>query len=137
MQMPGRLILTLSAAVLFLAGGSALFAAEELALAFDPAPSRGEPIAVQLVGSGFLGFALLNWMSRRNRIGGIYARPLALGNMTVFLTAALTLGKAATTEDIPAAAVGLCAVFAFLAASFAWLIIAHDPARVKAPKNAS
>lgn len=137
MQMPGRLILTLSAAFLFLAGGSALFAPEELALAFDPASSRSMPIAVQLIGSGFLGFAILNWMSRGNRIGGIYSRPLALGNLMLFMTAALSLGKAAGAKAVPAAGVGLCAVFAVLAASFAWLIFAHDPTRAEAANNAS
>ena len=126
-RMPGHVILTLSAIVLFIAGGATLFAPEELARALDPSASRGLAVIIQLVGSGFLGFALINWMSRRNKIGGIYARPLGMGNLLLFATAALTLGKAAMAESLPLAAIGVCAVLAVLAASFAWLVFAHDP----------
>lgn len=41
MRMPGRLILTFSALVLFMAGGATLFAPDELARALDPSASRG------------------------------------------------------------------------------------------------
>jgi hypothetical protein len=125
--MPGRLILTFSAIVLFIGGGATLFAPDELARALGPSASRGLAVIIQLAGSGLLGFALTNWMSRRNRIGGIYARPLAMGNLLLFSTAALTLGKAAATDSLPVAATGVCVVLAVLAASFAWLVFAHDP----------
>jgi hypothetical protein len=69
--MPGRLILTFSAIVLFIGGGATLFAPDELARALGPSASRGLAVIIQLAGSGLLGFALTNWMSRRNRIGGI------------------------------------------------------------------
>lgn len=125
--MPGRLILTFSAIVLFIAGGATLFAPDELARALAPGQSRALVAVVQLLGSGFLGFALINWMSRKNRIGGIYARPLGMGNLMLFATLALTLGKAVTAERLPAAAIAICVVPAALAASFAWLVFAHDP----------
>lgn len=126
-QMPGRLILSFSAIVLFIAGGATLFAPDELARAIDPSASHSASVIVQLLGSGFLGFALVNWMSRRNRIGGIYARPLGMGNLLLFATAALTLGKGAVAENLPAAGIGLCLVPALVAGSFAWLVFAHDP----------
>src|SRR5439155_9051231 len=59
--MPGRLILTFSAIVLFVAGGATLFAPDELARALDPSASRTLAVVIQLVGSGFLGFAVINW----------------------------------------------------------------------------
>ena len=127
--MPGRLILTFSAIVLFFAGGATLFAPDELARALDQSASRSLAVIIQLVGSGLLGFAVTNWMSRRNRIGGIYARPLAMGNLLLFVTAALTLGKAAVAEKLPTASIGVCAVLTALAASFAWLVFAYDPVR--------
>jgi hypothetical protein len=125
--MSGRLILSFSAIFLFIAGGATLFAPGELARAFDPTGSRALPVTVQLIGSGFLGFALMNWMSRRNRIGGIYARPLGMGNLLLFATAALTVGKAAAARNLPAAGMGVCMVLAMLAVSFAWLVFVHDP----------
>lgn len=125
--MPGRLILTASAIVLAIAGAAALFAPDELARMLGAAPSPVLSTAIQLVGSGFLGFAALNWMSRGNRIGGIYARPLGIGNLLLFTTAALTLGRAAAGGQLPHAGWVACAVLGMLAAGFAWLVFVHDP----------
>ena len=134
--MLGRVILTLSAFALFISGAAALFAPDEVARLVDPAASSALPVAIQLIGGSQLGFALLNWMSRRNRIGGIYARPIGLGNLMLFTTSALTLGKAASVGHLPVALIGAGAVFGVLAASFAWLIFAHDPVSEAAAKIA-
>ena len=125
--MHGRLILTSSAIILFLLGAAAQFAAEEVGHLLDPAASRGLVVAVQLAGSGMLGFAALNWMSRGVRIGGIYGRPLGIGNLLLFVTAALTLGRASWADGLPIALSGLAGVFAVLALAFAWLVFANDP----------
>lgn len=125
--MPGRLILTFSAIALFFAGGAALFAPQEVAGLLDSSQSRIIPVVIQLFGGTLLGFAVLNWMSRRNRIGGIYGRPLGLSNLTLFATAALTLGKVASVGSSPVTILGACAVLAMLAGSFAWLVFVHDP----------
>lgn len=127
--MSARSILTVSALVLALGGTTTLFAPNELARALDPAASPALAAAIQIAGSGLLGFAMLNWMSRRNRIGGIYGRPLALGNLLLFAAAALSLGKAVSNGSLPTSGYGLCAVLAGLAGAFAWLIFAHDPLR--------
>jgi hypothetical protein len=50
---------------------------------------------IQLTGALYLGFAFMNWMAKTVLIGGIYARPLAIGNFTHFLVGALALVKAA------------------------------------------
>jgi hypothetical protein len=49
------------------------------------------------MGALYLGFAILNWMARSVMIGGIYARPIALGNFLHFavLTTAAWKGIAA------------------------------------------
>jgi hypothetical protein len=133
--MQGRIILTLSGFVLFIGGGAALFAPQELARLVDPAASDGMPLAIQLVGCALLGFASLNWMSRRNRIGGIYARPIGIGNLVLFATGALAIGKHAAAREPSIGLVALCGVFAALAASFAWLVFAHDPLTEQPTKN--
>jgi uncharacterized membrane protein YidH (DUF202 family) len=125
--MPGRLILTLSASALFISGMAALFAPDEIARLLDSVASSSLPVVIQLIGGSLLGFALLNWMSRRNRIGGVYARPIGLGNLMFFTTAALTLGKAASKGHLPLALMAAGSMFGLLAASFAWLVFAHDP----------
>jgi hypothetical protein len=36
---------------------------------------------------------MMNWTAKANLIGGIYARPLAIGNLTHFVIGALALSK--------------------------------------------
>ena len=59
------------------------------------APDNATVLLVQMAGAVYLGFAMLNWMARGILIGGIYARPVALGNFLHFVMVAITLTKAA------------------------------------------
>jgi hypothetical protein len=49
---------------------------------------------VQISGALYVGFAVMNWMAKTVLIGGIYARPLAMGNFAHFIIAAIALIKA-------------------------------------------
>jgi len=51
------------------------------------------PLLVQMMGAMYLGFAMMNWMAKTVLIGGIYARPLAMGNLLHFMIGALALIK--------------------------------------------
>ena len=51
-------------------------------------------LLVQICGALYLGFAALNWMARANIIGGIYSRPVALGNFLHFAVVGVVLLKA-------------------------------------------
>jgi hypothetical protein len=53
------------------------------------------PVLLQLLGATYLGFAALNWMARGNLIGGIYSRPVAIGNLMHFIVGGMALLKAA------------------------------------------
>jgi hypothetical protein len=65
---------------------------EILALAGAPAAPR-LVMLIQLAGAMALAWAILNWMSRGQRLGGIYNRPLALANVLHFATGSVTLLK--------------------------------------------
>ncbi len=54
-------------------------------------------VLVQIIGALYLGFAMMNWMAKTVLIGGIYARPLAVGNFAHFMIGALALLKFAFT----------------------------------------
>lgn len=125
--MVGEIILSLSAAVLLLMGGAGMFAAPEVASWLGASDPGATALVVQLAGCGMLGFALQNWLSRKNRIGGIYARPLGLANLLLFAGAALSIGKAVASKNLPMGWLLLLASFAGLAIGFAWLIFLHDP----------
>ena len=51
-------------------------------------------LLIQITGALYLGFAVMNWMAKTVLIGGIYARPLCMGNCLHFMVAGLALLKA-------------------------------------------
>ena len=48
---------------------------------------------LQLLGSLYLGFGMLNWMAKGVAIGGIYNKPIAIGNFMHFGVGAIALLK--------------------------------------------
>jgi hypothetical protein len=106
-----------SAAIAFAAAGLACtFAPRELlaaAGAGDKA-AAGLVLGVQALGAAWLGFALLDWHARGAPFGGIYGRPVALGNFLHFTVIAMALAKQAWAVPVMP---GIAA--AVLAAGFA------------------
>ncbi len=79
-----------SAVMLGVAGIAAIFAPAELLSSIglgDIAP----PVLVQLLGALYFAFAMTTWTAKDNAIGGIYSRPLALGNFAHFMIGTLVL----------------------------------------------
>ena len=56
--------------------------------------STMDPLFIQLLGALYFAFGMVNWMAKGSLIGGIYARPIAIGNLTHFMIGALALLKA-------------------------------------------
>ncbi|HXM99528.1 MAG TPA: hypothetical protein VN982_13720 [Candidatus Dormibacteraeota bacterium] len=85
----------LLSAALFLAlfGLSCLFVPATLLARVGTMPQWPALTGVQLLGSIFLGFAALNWFSRRTPAGGIYSRPLVVGNFMHFGCGAMVCAK--------------------------------------------
>ena len=54
---------------------------------------------VQITGALYLGFAIMNWMAKTVLIGGIYARPLGMGNCIHFTVAAIALLKSSLVSS--------------------------------------
>ena len=52
-------------------------------------------LILQILGALYLGFSYLNWMSKNSLIGGIYNKPLLIGNLLHFLTSSMALIKLA------------------------------------------
>ena len=81
-----------------LLGVAASFIPQELLNGIGLPSTPLSALGVQIAGALYLGFAMMNWMSRTVVIGGIYARPLAMGNFSHFAIAALALMKAASAN---------------------------------------
>ena len=115
--------IAVSAVFLFLAGVAMLFAPVEIAHAAGlPMESRW---VIALLAALYLGFAMANWMAKDSAIGGIYQRPLALGNFAHFFIGALSLIKLATSGLLFAS---VTAVYILFALFFGWLVFVSSPA---------
>ena len=83
--------MTLSAAVLGIAGIILIFFPQEISNYISVTGSS--QVMLQILGSLYFGFAMLNWTAKANLIGGIYSRPVAIGNFSHFLIGGLALAK--------------------------------------------
>ncbi|MGZ8780508.1 MAG: hypothetical protein ACXW31_11325 [Thermoanaerobaculia bacterium] len=90
-----KVLLTTSALAMGIAGIAGSFLPAELLRALDVASDGALPVFVQLLAALLFAFAMVNWTARGSLIGGIYNRPVAIGNLTHFVVGALALVKAA------------------------------------------
>ena len=94
-----KLLMSGSAIVLGVAGILLSFLPNEI-LEYTGAGSVSTfSVILQLLGAAYLGFAMLNWMARGNLIGGIYSRPIAIGNLMHFIVGGLALLKTANSSQ--------------------------------------
>jgi hypothetical protein len=120
-----RLLMRASAAFLGLLGASATFLPQEILARAGAPPVGAGVVLVQIAGALYLGFALLNWMAQGNLIGGIYSRPVAVGNLGHFAIAGLSLLKAVLGgQRLPEIVVGTVAYLLF-AVLFALVVFRH------------
>jgi len=89
-----KLLMSLSALFMVALGLLASFLPQEIAAHLGAPPGSGIVLIIQIGGALYLGFAILNWTAKAILIGGIYSRPVALGNFLHFAVVAITLLKA-------------------------------------------
>jgi hypothetical protein len=117
-----RQLLIASSAALALSGGVATFAPVELLNRLGVTATGPVVIIVQLLGALYLAFAMTNWTAKGAPIGGIYSRPISLGNQLHFTVGAIALGKYAGTHGGTPVLLVLLATYAVFAVGF-WLLI--------------
>ena len=88
-----RALMSVSAAFTAVVGLAMSFIPQELLRYQGLIPETTTVVLVQVTGALYLAFAMLNWLSRGNIIGGIYARPLTLANFLHFAVVAIVLVK--------------------------------------------
>jgi Na+-driven multidrug efflux pump len=88
-----------TAVLLGTAGILLSFLPDEISAYFMNTSANGTyAVSLQLIGALYFAFAMVNWTSRANLIGGIYGRPIAIGNLTHFTIGALALLKAYSAD---------------------------------------
>jgi len=121
-----RLLMTVTAALLAGLGLACSFAPQELLGLVGATASPALVLGVQALGAAWLGFALLDWNARGAPFGGIYGRPVALGNFLHFAVIALALAKAAFAMPT-LAMLATTAIAATLATAFGAVIFGPAP----------
>lgn len=116
--MPSRVILVASASLMAAVGLVATFLPQEILAALGLPVTAPMPALVQVAGAFAIGFAMLDWMSRGNRHGGIYGRPLVTANLLACSAAGLALLKDASSMPVLTAGI----VFLILGAAFGALL---------------
>lgn len=117
-----RLLMAATAAVLGLAGIMASFAPAELLTAWGSPATEQTVIVMQILGALYLSYALLNWTAKDSILGGIYARPVSLGNFAHFTIGALALVKRVGSRDLGLPLILVLAVYAIFALLFGALV---------------
>ena len=82
-------------------------------------------LVLQVTGAAYVGFAVMNWMARDILIGGIYSRPLAMGNFVHFVVVAITLLKVLLDGHVRLDVVIAFSVFAVFAVWFGFVAFTH------------
>jgi hypothetical protein len=120
-----NLLMSTSALLMALLGIAATFFPQEILAYAGAGPTGLAVLIVQVAGGLYLGFAMLNWMARANLIGGIYSRPVALGNFLHFVVVAAALGKALLGGLLTPAVVAGTAAYTVFAVWFGFVLFTH------------
>ena len=111
-------LLVVSAVIYFAAALPLLFAPEEVLTFAGAAHSILDMTLLQVIGSAVFGFAMLNWLNRYARVGGIFGRPIVAGNLAHAGTAALVLGRVASRASFSSVLTVALVLYGFLALAF-------------------
>ena len=89
-------IMISSSIFLGILGISLTFIPDEIVSSLSVTSNPISTLSLQLLGAIYLGFAMLNWMAKGTLIGGIYNKPIAIGNFMHFTIGGLALIKIIT-----------------------------------------
>lgn len=77
---------------------------------------------LKIMSALYLGFGILNWMAKGTLIGGIYNRPIAIGNLMHFGVGAIALFKIASNNQAHSEIIiSLTAVYVIFTILFAYV----------------
>lgn len=120
-----RLLMVLSAAFMGITGIALSFLPQEIIIYLNSGKeSVIEVLVLQILGSLYIAFAMVNWIAKANLIGGIYSRPISVGNFTHFVIGAITLINGYSfSQNIGFQAITL--LYLGFAICFGWVLFRH------------
>ena len=123
--MSTKLLMTASSLVLGLAGIFALFAPDIVVTRLGVPSVNPVDVLIQLMGALYFSIAIMNWTAKESIIGGIYARPVSLGNFAHFFIGTLLLAKYGLSNGFNMSILLMLAGYTILATLFYWLVFRH------------
>ena len=91
--MKTKILMTSSALFYGIIGTLLLFLPIEIAEYLGVEPTIITILFLKILSAIYLGFGILNWMAKGTLIGGIYNKPIVLGNLLHFVVGAIELIK--------------------------------------------
>ena len=128
--------LLMSASAIFLAIMGLLFSflPQEIIIYLGVDANVFSILFLQILGSLYLGFGILNWIAKGSLIGGIYNKPVAIGNFMHFLVGAITLVKVVFENHMhPEILISLTIIYVIFALSFAYVFM-NSPKKIGTDK---
>ena len=126
-------LMTASSIVMGGVGFISSFLPNEILIALGQIPTDTLILIVQITGALYFGFAIMNWMAKSVLIGGIYAKPLSIGNFCHFGIAALALLKATINNNITSKYIWVLAIVYFLFAIAFGIVFFRSPKQKTTP----
>ena len=93
----GKLVMTTSGILLLLWGLALIFLPKEVLTYNNLFPFKPLQLMLSLLGAYSFSLGLMNWLYRKNPIGGIYQRPVVVANLSHFFIAGMALLQALMT----------------------------------------
>jgi hypothetical protein len=128
------LLMTLSAVFYAALGVVATFLPQELLAHAGGRPQGTSVLLVQMLGALYLALAMLNWIQRASRLGGIYGRPVTMANFVNFTVGGVALVKAAFAQQFPVDVTVMAAIYSILGIWFG--LVLFTPPALEAPQVA-
>lgn len=121
-----KLLMIASSVFMGLIGIALTFMPDEVLKILEQVPNVTLIVNLQLTGALYFGFAMTNWMAKTVLIGGIYARPLSIGNFSHFFIAGLALIRSSINADIANSyTYTLTAFYVMFAILFGYILFTH------------
>lgn len=117
-----KLLMTASSLILGAVGVFALMAPDAVLALQGVEGTKSLSVLIQLTGSLYFAFALMNWTAKDSAIGGVYARPVSFGNFAHFFAGTLLLLRAQFSSGFNLPLLITLIVYAIFTGAFYWLV---------------
>jgi hypothetical protein len=117
-----KILMTAASLILAAAGVFALFVPDVVLSLVNTSVTAQLSALVQLMGALYFGFAIMNWTAKDSAIGGIYARPVSLGNFGHFFAGGLLLLRYQFSNPFNLFIMILLILYVIFAILFYWLV---------------